>query len=433
MAGISWTSSEEADLLSALPPGAQLQHSYYDAFISRSPGINIRRSFDAWRKKARMLQTEHTPNELDEKFSEDVWLEQRNIILRENKRLQAENRQLRATNELIVDAMKTSVAKLPAFTPPKVHFIKEKQRRPQVAMLDISDVHGGEIVRPEDVAGLGRYNFELCKTRMTRLTEAVLSICDSQQLGGIPVPKLVINFLGDIITGEDIYVGQGRDIDRILVDQIFQIADEFCKRILYPLCQYFSVVKANAVWGNHGRVGRKQTHHKRTNADYILYHALRLMMDHIENFNMHISLSSFMGYVLPEDPKRPHLIAHGDTINRYMSIPWYGLERWERRMVGLTQVSWAFTHLGHHHQKATIDGPHGDRLMNGSWVGASEFSIDKMQSGGQAKQNFMGLHPEWGLTWIYPIYLQEDRPRLILQEGGLYTPIWKEEVETKLR
>ncbi|MBU2060059.1 MAG: hypothetical protein KKB38_20305, partial [Gammaproteobacteria bacterium] len=282
--------------------------------------------------------------------------------------------------------------------------------------------------------GLGRYDFELCKERMDVLREAVFSICDSQQAGGIPLPKLVINLLGDIVTNEDIYLGQGRDIDRILVDQIVQLASELSQRVLYPLCQYFPKVECNAVWGNHGRIGQKGHYHQRTNADYLLYHFIRQTMAHIENFTMRISLSSFMGYVLPEDPERPHLIAHGDKIKRYMSIPWYGMERWEMRMVGLTQVPWAFTHLGHHHQKANIDGPHGERLMNGSWVGASDYSVEQLQVGGQPKQNLIGLHPEYGLTWQYPIYLSKERPRLELdKETGLYTPIWQEEVETKLR
>jgi len=430
--GISWTLSEESDLLATLPPGERLRQEYYDSFISKNPEINGNRSFDSWRKKAQALRFSHTTIELNDKFSADVWLERRDIILRENRRLQAQNRQLQATNELIIDAMESSVVRMPAFKPPKPRKIKSKYRS-QVAMLDISDVHGGEVVRSEDVAGLAGYNFESCKQEMDMLTEGVLSISDSQQAGGISLPKLVVNLLGDIVTNEDIYIGQGRDIDRTLVDQIFQLATELSQRVLYPLCQYFPKVNANAVWGNHGRMGRKGQYHQRTNADYILYHAIRMMMDHVENFNMQISLSSFMGYILPEDPNRPHLLAHGDKIKRYMQVPWYGLSRWEARMVGLTQIPWAFTHLGHHHQNAIIDGSHGERLMNGSWVGGSSFSINELQAGNQPKQNFIGLHPEWGRTFQYSIYLQKERPKLTQDENGLYTPIWQEEVETTLR
>ncbi len=431
--GIAWLSEEETDLLSTLPPGAYLRQEHYDTFVSQNPGINSRRSYASWRHKARILRSEHTTVELDAKFEEQVWLERREIILRENKRLQAQNRQLKATNELIIEATKDAMVKLPSFILPEVHVIKDRKRKPQVIMLDISDIHGGEIVRPEDVAGLAHYNFDICKEQMDTLTEGVLSICDSQQLGGIPLPKLVINFLGDCVTNEDIYIGQGRDIDRILVDQIVQLASELSRRVLYPLCQYFPEVVANAVWGNHGRLGRKGQYHQRTNADYLLYHFMRQTMSHVENFRMRISLSNFMGYVLPEDPERPHLLAHGDAVRSYMMIPWYGLSRWEARMVALTQVPWGFTHLGHHHQAASIDGPHGERIMNGSWPGGSDFSINQLQVGNQPKQTLLGLHPEHGRTFQYSIYLQKARPKLTVGEDGLYTPVWQEEVETKLR
>ena len=102
-------------------------------------------------------------------------------------------------------------------------------------------------------------------------------------------------------------------------------------------------------------------------------------------------------------------------------------------MVALTQVPWAFTHLGHHHQAASIDSPHGERIMNGSWPGGSNFSINQLQVGNQPKQVLMGLHPERGRTFQYSIYLQKGRPKLAVGEDGLYTPIWQEGVETKLR
>lgn len=438
MATTLWTPKEEAALLATLPAGAVLRREYYVEFLESCPSRRDNCSFNAWRCKARALRSEpgaaHLPTDSAAVEREEVWREQRRIILRENARLQSERGRLLATNELIIEAMEEAVARLPTFEPPKPHVVKSgKKRRPQVAMLDLSDVHGGEVVRPEDVAGLGGYNFDLCKTYMDRLTEAVLSICDVYQTAGIGLPKLVINFLGDIVTNEDVYLGQGRDIDRNLVDQIFQLSSELCHRVLYPLAQYFPEVQANAVWGNHGRFGKKGQYHPRTNGDYILYHALRLMMDHVEHFNMRISLSSFMGFVLPEDPTRPHLIVHGDQVKSYMQIPFYGLSRYERRMVGLTRVHWAYTHLGHFHSSAKIDGPHGERLMNGSWPGGSDYSINKLQAGNQPKQTFIGLHSEHGKTFQYDIYLSKDRPKLTLGEDGLYTPIWHEDVETRLR
>lgn len=435
MAGLPWTDTEEQDLRNAFANQGVWTQGAYSIFLTLNPALNGRRSFESCRAKLKAFSSELLASERAEAVSDQAaaWQAQRAIIVRENQRLRQENKHLRATNELMIDAMEESIVRLPAFIPPKPHVAKSRDRTPQVLMLDISDVHGGELVRPEDTAGLGGYDFETCKAHMDTLRESVLSISDDQRAARIPLPKLVINFLGDIVTGEDIYMGQGRDIDRILVDQIVQLANELSRRILYPSCQYFPEVLSNAVWGNHGQTGRRGTHHKRTNADYLLYHFIRQTMQHVENFTMRISLSSFMGYVLKEDPTRPHLIAHGDKIKRYMSIPYYGLDRWDARMVSLTQVPWAFTHLGHHHRKASIDAPHGERIMNGSWVGASEFSVDVLQEGNQPKQYFMGLSPEWGKTFSYDIYLEKGRRKLEVDGRGLFTPIWEEGKETKLR
>lgn len=435
MAGTPWTDTEERDLRDALADRGTWTQGAYSLFLTCNPTLNSRRTFDGCRSKIKTFSSDQLASERAESVSEqaEAWESQRAIIVRENQRLRQENKHLRATNELMIDAMEESIVRLPAFTPPKPHVAKSGERQAQTGMLNISDVHGGELVRPEDVAGLGGYNFETCKAGMDTLRESILSISDDVHAAKIPFPKLVINLLGDIVTSEDIYMGQGRDIDRILVDQIVQLADELSRRILYPFCQYFPDVLANAVWGNHGRIGRRGTHHKRTNADYLLYHFIRQTMQHVENFTMRISLSSFMGYVLKEDPTRSHLIAHGDKIRRYMSIPYYGLDRWDARMVSLTQVPWAFTHLGHHHRKASIDAPHGERIMNGSWIGASEFSVDVLQEGNQPKQYFMGLSPEWGKTFSYDIYLEKGRRKLEVDGRGLFTPIWEEDVETKLR
>jgi len=439
MANAPWTPREEADLLAQLPAGEPLRKKYWKAFLACHP-TNTRRTFESWRLKARALNAERDERiqsihaDIAPTDAKDIWQAQQAIVLRENKRLRATADHLRATNALMIEAMEESIVRLPAFTPPKPYVVQSgKKRRPQTVMLDLSDIHGGEVVRPEDVGGLGKYNFEMCKAYMDTLTEAVLSICDVYQTAGIPTPKLVINFLGDIVTSEDIYLGQARDIDRILVDQIVQLASELSRRVLYPLAQYFPEVQANAVWGNHGRIGRKGTYHQRTNSDYLLYHFIRQTMAHVENFDMRISMSSFMGYVLPEDPTRPHLIVHGDAVKSYMGVPFYGLDRYERKMVSLTQVCWAYTHLGHFHSSASIDGPHGERLMNGSWPGGSNYSINKLQAGNQPKQLFIGLHPEHGKTFQYSIYLDKDRPKLTLGEDGLYTPVWDESVETKLR
>lgn len=361
-----------------------------------------------------------------EENTEELWKEQRAVILAENARLRARNKQLRALNEIVIQAVDESIARIPGFPPPLES--QHGDRSAESANLLLSDMHGGELVRPEDVSNLEQFNWDILLARMDTLREGVLSISDIERRAR-PINILNMHVLGDMVTNEDIYVGQGRDIDRILVDQVFEGAEALVQKLLIPFCKEFSLVKWKGVYGNHGRLGTpKGTKHRRSNADYILQHVIRLRLQNIENFQIDISTSPFMGFSLPEAPNFNHLIVHGDGIRAYMGLPYYGAERYVRRMISATSVVWDYVYLGHFHQKAEIDLNHGETIFNGSWVGATEHSVVDLQSAAQPKQLLFGLHPEWGITWRYDLKLA-PRPKLVANQEGLFTPVYRDALD----
>lgn len=434
MSGPSWSrfpAQLEALRREAPKVDVVLGIAWTDVAIAVNAALGPKRSAGACRMKWRDTDTrspvaEATEQETFEQYEEDreqLWQAQRQIVLSENTRLRKRNQELRALNAIVIDAVETSIARLPHFKPPPKH--KQGKRRPESANLLLSDIHMGEVVRPEDVAGLGEYNWETMLRRMDLLRESVLSITQIERAAR-PIDILNIYGLGDWVTNEDIYTGQGRDIDRILVDQLFEGAEALVQKLFMPFLEMFSEIRFFSVYGNHGRLSSKKgVKAKRSNADYILAHIVRLRLQDVDHFRPYIATAPFMGFALPEAPGFSHLIVHGDEIRSYLSLPYYGLERYTRKMISATSIVWDYVYLGHFHQAAQIDLSHGTTVINGAWVGPTEYSVTRLQAAAQPKQVFFGMHGEHGKTWTYDIALA-PRSRLELDEAGFYTSIFAE-------
>jgi len=343
------------------------------------------------------------------------------ILVKENRSLKRRLRRQGAEQDLIADLISANLAKIeprkitPLRLPPK-----KARWRPQIMVLALSDIHAGQVVKSTDVAALSEYSWSEVKSRMTVLRDAILEIAES--MPDIPFTEFWINGLGDWVAGEDIYVGQGRRIDKDLADQMFDLAELVSRELIEPLCQYFPKVRLNCVWGNHGRTGRKGTHSPRTNFDYICYRHLKVRLSRIENFQCFVSNSAFMAM---ECLGRTHLLMHGDSIKRYMQVPWYGMQRAHAQLVQLMQLFIDYLWLGHHHQAATVDTSVGKRISNGSWPGGDELSITKMHAGNQPKQVLCGFNETRGMTWQFDIQLAPRR-QLVADEDGVYTPIYRD-------
>jgi hypothetical protein len=343
-------------------------------------------------------------------------------LIKNIKALSDQLTKAKAINEIIVDTVKASVAILPKFKVPDI-IIRKGQHRPEVAMLDFGDVHVGERVIKEDVANVTEYSFDKFLERMDVLRQGIIECIDIQR-SKIPINTLIINMLGDIVTGEDIYLGQNRSIDMELTKQTFEGAHYISEKLIAPMAKLFNKVRIHAVWGNHGRPSRPGQFHPKTNFDYIVYRFLYEQYRNQPNVELHIAECPLMVYTLPEAPNYTHLISHGDEVNRYMSIPFYSMSRDMGRYVQLFNMPIHYWHLGHHHQSAKIDMPYGEQLVNGAFTGGSELSVFKMKTKSRPKQLLFGFNDTRGKTWSYDIQLTGmDVP--VRDSRGFYTPTYK--------
>lgn len=316
---------------------------------------------------------------------------------------------------------------LPAFEriPKKSVFPKiTPRRKEEVVILELGDLHYGEKVMKKDTANLGEFNKEIFVIRLQRLFSGIME-CLSIQRSQIPIQVMEINCLGDFVTGENIYLGQQRAIDTILIDQAVELSTLLAQYLVYPLIQYgdFKKIRFRCVWGNHGRIGKKEEFHMRSNFDYLLYILLKKMFEKQPEVEFYISESPFMLYEIPEVPEFTHLLLHGDEIRSWMSIPYYAIDRTFMRYVQLVNKPIHFMHIGHSHNKATIDVPYGEKIINGSFIGATDFSVKKMQLFSQPKQLLFGFNHKYGKTWSYDIRLEEIHKLVPIK--GVYTPVFE--------
>lgn len=300
-------------------------------------------------------------------------------------------------------------------------------RKPESANLDFSDSHIGEETLGTDVCNLTDYNFSEFKVRLDELAKGGVECLDIQ-MTKIPIIAFNINFLGDIVTGEDIFLGQGRRIDLPLIEQCFEGANEIINRLIIPIRQMLPkecVMRIRGVGGNHGRGwGKPGTVSYKTNWDYVVYKIMAERLADQKNIEFYISETSMMLFTLPEADRWNHMIIHGDEVNSWMSIPYYGLDRTHSRMVQLFNMPVNYLHCGHFHSTFSGDVPYGEKLINGSFVGATEFTIRKMQVASQPKQKFYGFNNHYGITWMYNIKLAELK-RLSADKNGIMTPYKK--------
>jgi len=327
----------------------------------------------------------------------------------------------KTVNNIIVDTVKEAVTKLPKNKAPNV-IVKKSKYQPETVMLEFGDTHVGEKIEKSELANLSEYNFDIFCKRMDIMWNGIKRCVDIQR-SKISINTLDINMIGDFVTGEDIYLGQARSIDMPLIQQTMESANMIEQKLITPATKLFNKVRIRAVYGNHGRIGKPNQFHVRTNFDYIIYQFLKERYANNPQVEIYISEVPLMLFQLPEAPNYTHLLSHGNEVNSSMSVPFYGMQRDHGKYMQLFGMNINYWHLGHFHNSAKIDVPFGEQIVNGTFVGGSELSVFKMKTKSQPKQVLFGFNGEQGITWKYDLLLDVAKP-LEINNKGIFTPTY---------
>lgn len=315
----------------------------------------------------------------------------------------------RGQTELMIDMFRTCIQAYPRVS--HISFLPVREiKANEEAVLLFSDAQIGEEIKLEETNGFGEYNISIFKNRLDLLMNTVRSIGEKHLPG---VRKLNIFMLGDNVDGLGIYRGQDHHLDILVVDQLIVGAHALSEQLI-NLLQSYDEIEIWGIVGNHGRIGKKGEYPTTVNWDYALYKMLEMLLkEYADRIKWIIPKSN---WTIANVKDHNFLLLHGDTIKGWNGLPYYGIDRADSRLTKMLSAhgkSFRYLCLGHHHNPADIDSPNGEKILNGTMVGGSDFSINLLHTSSRPSQWFFGVD-EKGITWRYKIYLDQSEMTPIL-------------------
>lgn len=247
------------------------------------------------------------------------------------------------------------------------------------------------------------------RQRLVNCVQAQSEIVGIQQDGGVPINHCNVHLLGDINTQEKIYKGQHAYIEKYTADQVIY-SKNLLGEVLLNMLDMYATIDCYCVVGNHGRMGEKGEGPTWNNFDYLTYFWTRDLLKNYPQIRWFIPRSWFytvtiMGWRFCG--------SHGDDVQMYKRIPWYGLERDVNDMSAMLwdidQAPPNYWLYAHFHTSEQAELTHGERIMNGSVVGGSMLSTKGLKRVSRPTQTFFGLSEATGITWRYPLWLDKQK------------------------
>lgn len=124
----------------------------------------------------------------------------------------------------------------------------ERHRATLVAFL--SDLHAGEVVRPEEMQGYNAYNLDICEMRLRRFFEKAIMLA-RDFLAGVDYDGIVLPLGGDLVSG-DIHDELMQTNELSVLESTIWVAPRLVAGI-EMLASEFGKVHVVSAPGNHGR------------------------------------------------------------------------------------------------------------------------------------------------------------------------------------
>jgi hypothetical protein len=220
-----------------------------------------------------------------------------------------------------------------------------------------------------------------------------------------PVDELVIHLNGDLVEGEQIFPHQPMEIEAGVLSQALFGADITAREIT-RIAPHYPSTRVIITPGNHGRAGKEFD--PETNWDLVWGHFVKHMLQHIPNVHVEVCHN---WYTVVRVKGWGYLQAHGDGINTWMNVPWYGITQRIMRWLDSVDEPWDYVLLGHFHNFANFVWNYTEVLMNGTPESGNDFALKKMGMSGRPMQVTWFTHPGVGMTSRYPVWLDKRPPR----------------------
>ncbi len=276
--------------------------------------------------------------------------------------------------------------------------------KPHGAVLMFSDCQIGEKVQKKET-GYQDYNPKIFEKELERLYEGLVDITEIHR-HAYKVDKLHIFGLGDYVEGTgNIYRGQGSRIVTDVVEQALDWGVPAISNFFRSVARHYDEVIVNSVVGNHGRLRKKGEDLHYANWDYVTMRMVKEVLKDVPNIKMNVD-KAWWKIVNVQGWK--FYMEHGDAIQKYMRLPWYGIARADGDTTMMLQAmnkTYDYYCIGHFHEPFTWDRPKGQRICNGTFATGNAFAMHQLKTTVRPTQMFFLVHPEAGAIGHYPIRL----------------------------
>lgn len=319
-------------------------------------------------------------------------------LLGQNEKLKKENAKLwkhiketahaEEQTQLILDAL-VELIPVRAEVPPARLQKTGREAIRLSGIIDIGDVHYGEVVTARSTGGVAEYSPDIAQKRFDHVVDEVIARGKHNK-----IRSLWVIGGGDMISG-DIHDDLSRSNEMMQVEQTLEMS-EMMYGGLEKFCQAFPEVNFVGVSGNHARGYRVPFYNRKQieNYDYILYKMLEAKGSRQKNLNFHTP-ESFWTVFKVED--RNFLTMHGDTNKQQnsMSISFYSIWREMQKWKGMAKDKlipdfddWITHHL---HTPASIQMGASTVFINGSLKGIDDYSLAGTRPPVPASQRFLTI------------------------------------------
>ena len=279
---------------------------------------------------------------------------------------------------------------------------------PGVPTLFLSDLHWGEVVNPDEVSGLNKYDRSIAKARLKSTIESTIDLCTNHMVNP-KYPGIVLCLGGDMISGH-IHEELTETNDGTNIEHVLELFDHLTWAI-DSLADVFGKVFVPCAFGNHGRMFRQYRHKQAaaTSFDWMLYTMLEKHYTNAKDKRVQFQINyGFDSYYKIYDVN--YLLTHGDRLGVKGGSGVVGMLGPISRGVAKVKAEYA-THkkpidyviMGHWHQYLSLKGI----IVNGSLKGYDEYAMSNRFSYEEPRQALWFTHPKYGITFQLPVISEQ--------------------------
>lgn len=284
----------------------------------------------------------------------------------------------------------------------------------QSAVLMFSDTHIGQKIEPDQMLGLGNYNYEIFLRRLNRLEGSVKSIISDHTT--TEVPEIVVAMIGDMIHGNLAHAVEAGQVNTLFT-QFYSAG--------HAIAQFFRNLSAIAplrietAVGNHPRWGTQRkmpTENRYSNLDQFLYAYVAALLRDCPGIKFNLTKQPF---ALFEVQGHQFYAGHGDHLrggDKALGVPSHAIGR----NISTTTQTFsaagkqlpAYYLFGHFHRPITLPHAQGSVIINGGFPGMDGFGLMEAFNSSHPLQRFFLVHPKLGKSADYELRLDlgDDTP-----------------------